>query len=668
MSSSSKREMIQVSLGPTANAVTAHALNLQGLAATDGHSSPFEQGQTATCHAETTHTLEKNHWVPRVLLVDEAHALPSPELTTQHVEAFEQVSAFHVQPMAFDSLIMGQPFVTDPFSQPGPSYFQTASTLAYSSHSRYYQEPSSQVTYSVSAENSRHVCWDDDEEEEGEEDPREKQERARREQTNWYRNTLEPLQQQLDTMAPDPATLKWSHWTQFFMPPYSESSKLSLPYSSQSQLRPHWDSYHQESQGEWKEYVEDVLFEQIRQMLEKCDGFQGISITSQGQGIYARLATEILQEIQAEANHAIRLVFDITNPIPNSPYDQESGNPNQEDHSPWQPAHVQRVRTKMSAGLALYDFSQHANAVVPLALPAGDSLFERSAELAMALDAATLPMRLRETPNPRAKIGLLNAPFFGQGASDSDWGSTVPSLKMAEFLTCLQPSDGYKLLGLDTLSNASLTNEVLWQSLRQGTTVERDLRMRQRSTRQRDVPPGNWLQDTKHGGLLSSLSPNVKSADRSVHHHFALSTAIRPVLKDEMGNYLTSLVQGMGIQYRPERSMSTVVAQTLGQLTQTLGYGAGAYWKNLVHVDQPVLSVLANSTRSYTHLHEVSTNMKLVMGSRYTGYYTRDVMNGVLPELEDCQESLEGCLDMRDLYHPPSGSVACGISHFLRLA
>merc|ERR1712070_1067187 len=137
----------------------------------------------------------------------------------------------------------------------------------------------------------------------------------------------------------------------------------------------------------------------------------------------------------------------------------------------------------------------------------------------------------------------------------------------------------------------SISNEDLFESLQQGTSVERDQRTRESRghsyrTRPREVSPGNWLRDvcvdsTGTKGLLSSLSYCTSSKNyavnfnRSLHHHFALSTSVRPNFSSpsggdqghQMSNYLTCLIEGMGIQYRPELSIATVLNQSLGQMT-----------------------------------------------------------------------------------------------------
>lgn len=713
---SSPRDILQISLGPSSNALTAHSLNLQGLAATDNH---ITADGNSTCDGPTTHTIENDHWVPRVLLIDEPTRFYVDSQVSQQVSisnqnndnTFSSSSAttpasllFMASPFDIQPLDPSLTLVHDQPTERSRQFRQITSTLAYSSHSRYYQAPSTAPTYRVSTDNPRHVNWDDmdDDRETVEEDPREQQARFVREQTRWQRETLEPLQEQLDsllstmeatsTSQQQQPTQNW-HWMDFFMPPYSESSKVALPWSRQSHLQPHWDSYHFCAQGgdvEMKDWWDNILWERVRHILEESDSFQGVVVTTQGHGIYAGLATALLQEFKEETKNASRLVLHITNPNDETTGNSTNNNDNiktaAEEMSTqasegitttaaasaanlgWQPGHVHRLRRNLSTGMALNDFGQLAHAVLPLHLPFSTnspSLFEATAQLAMALDAATLPFRLqsRGTLSPNAQIGLLNAPFFGIGGSDSPWGSTVSRLNMAEYLTCLQPTSTYKILGLDALvgRQSGVDNLQLWQALQQGTSVERDYRMRTSGrdslrSHPREVTPGNWLQDTQHGGILTSMSPTPKSSNRSLHHHFALSTAVRPILQDEMSKYLTALVQGMGIQYRPERSMSTVVGQTLGQLTQSNGYGAGAYWKSLIGKDQPVVAVLGNSTRSYGYLYQVASDMKLVLGPRYRGFYQRDVMNGALPEAEECTESLQGCWDLCDIYHPPAGS------------
>ena len=38
------------------------------------------------------------------------------------------------------------------------------------------------------------------------------------------------------------------------------------------------------------------------------------------------------------------------------------------------------------------------------------------------------------------------------------------------------------------------------------------------------------------------------------------------------------------------------------------------------------------------------------------GYFSRDVMSGLIPEKDDCEEALEYCRELVDVYEPPLGS------------
>jgi hypothetical protein len=699
MSSSTTRDTIQISLGPSANAITAHLLNLQGLAATsnDGESS----SSRSVCDPQTTHRVEHNFWVPRALLVDEQTHFPSSK-STQPPEA-AAISSWHGGVEPIDSNW------NRPVSQL-TNFLETSSILAYSSHSRFYQQPQQQNTYKVDSSNSRHVDWDEDDEDVEEEDPDERSRRLKRERHQWQNHTQAPLQEKLSTAwnesqstAPttttsiDAAAATTSsppahpqqqlQWMDYWMPPFSQQSKIALPYSHQTNMISHWDHY-QSSNGGLDHWREEELSERLRHILEDCDYCQGVTITTQGHGIYAGMTTSLLQELQEECKSAGRMVVHVTNP-PKHGHDEqatpeETANPrtsSSEDvpeEAAWQPSMVERVRTNVQAALALDGFTQNANLVLPLRLDEKDkdsNLFLASARLAMALETSTLAYRLRPQHDPRYKIGLQNASFFGQGGNDSRWGTTAQRLSFGEFLNSLQPSSRHSLIELDTLATTPPANKNLWDQLQVGTSVERDQRMRESGRdaalrRPQNVPPGGWMNDAAHGGLMSSSS-FASITDRSLHYHFALSTALRPshtILPDEssppesggLSPYLTCLVEGMGIRYRPERSMCTVLNQSLPELTSG-GYGAGAYWESILTSSTtqkatPVLAVLGNTTRVYPYLDQVTTDMKQVLAQRFRGYYNRDVLNGILPEVEDCQQVLADCLDVRDVYQPPESS------------
>ncbi len=205
--------------------------------------------------------------------------------------------------------------------------------------------------------------------------------------------------------------------------------------------------------------------------------------------------------------------------------------------------------------------------------------------------------------------------------------------------------------------------------------------------------PGEWLDDisTKTmdgGGMLSSLSGNnTPFGRRSDHRHFALSTSLRPsdsdsrsvsssginainVGSDCVSSFLRPMMESMGSDYRPEVSSGLVVKDSVVELTEL-----GSYWRSIFSDRRslhdkasrlspserasltPVLSVLGNSTRSYKRLKSISTGIIDALQSRCNmGYLSRDVMSGLIPEKDDCEEALEYCRELVDVYEPPMGS------------
>ena len=139
-------------------------------------------------------------------------------------------------------------------------------------------------------------------------------------------------------------------------------------------------------------------------------------------------------------------------------------------------------------------------------------------------------------------------------------------------------------------------------------------------------------------------------------------------------NYVTCIMESMGIRYRPEQSMATVVDQSLAELT-TDGYGAGSYWKSVFATTTsasdrrnsaalqslPVLATLGNTTRIYPFLHQTALDAQQIVSRRHKrsvnrALYNRDAVLGILPEVDDCEEAVTACWDLRDSYAPPEGS------------
>jgi hypothetical protein len=272
------------------------------------------------------------------------------------------------------------------------------------------------------------------------------------------------------------------------------------------------------------------------------------------------------------------------------------------------------------------------------------------------------------------------------------------------------------------LSSSSLSP---WQArILQGTTAERRLLLtsgagpgaetgsdakRLRRGELAQAAPGAWLRHPPPRGLVSSWSPRggvgvgagrrerggsrtdqgPLDGDRSVHEHFGLLASLRagggraspsspriPPLLPSTEDYVTCLLQGMGIRYRPERAAACAVSnQSLDELVR--GSAVGAYWKALAPskggsasagpvgrpsaCDAPVLAVLGNSTRSHGYLSSVVEEMRDAVSSSggttsslKRGWFLRDVACGALPEEDECVEALSRCLDVRDVYRPPN--------------
>lgn len=572
--------------------------------------------------------------MPRVLIVDEAnqfsHSVVERDVTTWsgRVEEMNENSQAEAEGEKNEKVDVR-------------ALKQAASTLAYSTHSRYHITPNASY---VATSNGRHVQWDSDEEED-EEDEEEKLQRQERSRQQWFVNTQQPLQEQLESFWSTNSTTTHDSlsWMDFWMPPHPPNYAVALPFSRQSNIVQHWDTYQNGTT------VAEELFEKLRQLLEGCDAVQGITVVAEGCGVYAGLTTTLLQDLNEECRAAGRFVMHVNDSPATSSVDKE----NEKTEPGWQPAYVQRVRQYLQDGLALHDMTTHAHVVLPLTLDS--SLFSSSAHMALALETATLPYRLS---GRLSKVGLSGGYYGGVGPSDEGYG-VASHLSFGEYLSCLQPSSQFPILELDMMMD---DNQSWNEYLLRGTSLERQQMMQNggrdaKRRRPRETLPGEWLNDAGNGGILSPLSPETGNIDRSLHRHFALTTSLRPTgTTFSTSQYLTLLMEGMAFRYRPEVSMGAVLSQSFASLIEG-GYGAGSYWKFLFQNDSPVLSVMGNTTRSYGYLGEVASNLEQVLKMpRFRGHHARDVAHGILPDGDDCVEAMERCLDLRDSYAPPEGS------------
>merc|ERR1719469_1134584 len=146
--------------------------------------------------------------------------------------------------------------------------------------------------------------------------------------------------------------------------------------------------------------------------------------------------------------------------------------------------------------------------------------------------------------------------------------------------------------------NSSFDTIELHSRLIQGTSIERRQLEQERAQnrnsyyrrgRTRDIDPGLWLEDHGPcGGSLAPLTPMTKTgqANRSMHRHFVLAASLRPMSAmppattdrrqttttsspsstNPVSSYTTMLMEGMGVRYRPETSVGTVVQQGIADL------------------------------------------------------------------------------------------------------
>jgi hypothetical protein len=74
-------------------------------------------------------------------------------------------------------------------------------------------------------------------------------------------------------------------YTSIFAPPLPNAYQCVLPFSTKSNMVETWDSYTTASMRLATEWNRNVLFENLRKILEKSNGVQGLIIATQGHGV-----------------------------------------------------------------------------------------------------------------------------------------------------------------------------------------------------------------------------------------------------------------------------------------------------------------------------------------------------------------------------------------------
>ena len=535
-------------------------------------------------------------------------------------------------------------------------------------------------------------------------------------QPTTHANPLQHLQWLHYFMAPHPKTTMYTAPLSFDYNVINHNSNVTTTSNQTNSIYSHYCGRYPSSMSSSNSVMDctvtniwrETLSDKIRKWLEECDALKGVQmIVDNDKALFAGLGTSVLEELHDECKGAGKLSIlvhdgnefdhsnDTSNSYVNKTADGNADGYDKEQHSNyWRSERkvVNTFRSHINNGLNLCGIGENSDLVLPISLTkcwdslprssnnADKTLFEASAVSALALETMTLPYRLLKGTGiqKQSKVGILNGYYQGSGqsSSDDDIFPTVDRLTFHEFLSSLRPSNSHTMLELSTcMKNNDLNNKFL-----QGTSIEKrkmeEERERNRNSmyhkrsRGRDIPPGLWIEDEVSGGVLQPLVPTIDAqfASRTMHQHFAMSSSFRPNAESSMttkqiSQYTTLLMEGMGIRYRPQSSVGTIVSQSVNDLTQSQAFAAGTYWKSIFGGGNgtgissirstPLLTYAGNSTRVYSHLKATSNNMSLALSRKYQGYMTRDSNAGIIPESEDCSSALEYSLSLRDTYEPP---------------
>jgi hypothetical protein len=681
---------VQVAFGPSACHLASHWLNLQGLAATttgqqqrDGDAAAA--AVVALCSAPVMHSVYRETYVPRAILVDYPYH-PQQQQAPSLLATAGGGGGQPLQPLGQERQ-EGEGDLR-PHYQPQQQHHKAsvsyeeftrlAASLAFHPNSRYHV-PSHKTQHqstssSAFAPTGRQVNWDEEEEEEEDDEDRTRNDENedRRRHEAWKREftaaqeTLDRFWEQESSSSPieegptaEVGTQPPSgrDWRTMLMHPYRPDGtiltapRMSLGTGHGAGANPVVETYTSGQTPDVTSWMETTVWETARQRLEECDSCQGLILGHSG-AVFAGWATSFLREWNDECPHKSCLV------VATSSSEMSltgGGNNNGWDEK----------RHILQHLLALDDHNDLADAVLPCHVGGDDVV---SAEAACALEAATLPFRLQPSSSKSRARTLLSSATLNQ----DDFTGT---LSFREFLrTLLRQSASRNLLHLSSYRPGPTNEDNLLQTaLLQGTSIQRDYRMRQPGYagggihRGPDELPGKWLSETTVGGLMSNWLPNTPIhgpvGDRSLHYNFASSAALRmSATVNGIDDYATGLLESMAIRYRPAQAMATVVNESLSDITCN-GYAAGSYWATHQRRRAATvqLATLDNSSRVYPYLHHLVTATERIMapGSRRSldrSRYNQDLALGLVPELDDAKDATTSIMDLHDCYTPPESS------------
>jgi hypothetical protein len=338
----------------------------------------------------------------------------------------------------------------------------------------------------------------------------------------------------------------------------------------------------------------DALWDRIRRILEACDQAPGLWLMQDAPAT-AAAGTPVLHTWQEECPRA---------PGATTLYVEETASPSTKTEN------SSSLNTMMMQHMCVLAEQTAASSLwLPLHCPDAGSV-------ARALECVTLCYR---------RTG--GAVAFCSTVDEEDMMTTWNYRDFRRAL--LRHAASRNVLELDVLSDAPRGAWLSW--LQPGTSVERDARETSRGA------PGDWMNAAANdGGMWTSLTPPAGgAADRNRHYHYALAASLRytAIAPNEMPKYVTSIMESMGIRYRPEQALCTVVRQ-----------GFSSFAAPYQSLPTSTMAIVGNTTRIYPYLHARAT-------VRLPSY-----LRGCTMERDDVLEAQMACLDLRDSYAPPRGS------------
>lgn len=645
-----RHEVISVSLGSNAALLQTHWQNLQTWSI--HHKN---QGGADACYDATVTHLESTAYnrttatsmmmIPRCLWID-SNVRRMILLPSSLKEDDLNLSCWtgNVQEIRLQENDKDQT-ITAPYT----SYFHVPGTKAAS------------PSYTPSSDNPRHVDWDamlqQPEEFTPEQPPLTTSHISVPQQSQQWN---EYIQQQQKSNA---------SWMDFMLPLYHPDFSFCHLVESWYENDATYPTSTTTTTNDWED--------SLRHWLEPCDACQGLILSTDSS---THATTPILQWFQEEVPSAKRWLCALEEHDPTTSHAPQTTIVNSS-----LAARQHKAQRKVNEQIFWKEALEEAHMIVPLSNSNKNHTMDQLRHTAAALETATLPYRLRrnrlynkweDQEQIASSVGLYNTSSSTlYECSNQASASIFPqasSLSMSELTRTLTAefSSVHKMVELDALCHEDgatriLSSSTLWKDhLLEGTTLDR--RTRQQNSygqqEQQSVLPGRWMMErttenlpTAGSGILSSLSPFRKDQDRSQHTHFALVAGLRMEQKDVVGIRNEDaptdvLLQGMGVRYRPDSSIATILGQTHGEMIEQSSLPSYCYdyyqkaSKNMHSYHAPTLAVLGNTTRSFASLQTLTKDGTDPFKTRSRSLRYVD---------DELREALTLLCHVRDAYEPP---------------